>query len=184
MHRHPDAPSITWPDIEAAAEDAGITPDQAVENMREATEMMESGAILKAEEARRYLLTVVYSPHRMPLRGADKKVDLATPEVLEKACWVYTIKGLGTGMWHEDGHAEEAVCVENYVYRGPDWVLKDAAGNEQVIKAGTWLAGYILSPRAWSMYKSGRIGGVSMQGAAGRKPASAEALALVGGNTV
>lgn len=181
-HRHPGAPSITWQDIEAAAEDAGISPDQTVENMHEATEMMETGAILKAEDERRYVLTVVYSPHRMPLRGADKKVDLATPEVLEKACWVYTLKGLGTGMWHEDGHAEEAACVENYVYRGPDWTLKDAAGNEQVIKAGTWLAGYILSPKAWSMYKNGLIGGVSMQGAAGRKRASAEALALIEGN--
>lgn len=181
--RHPGAKSITWQDIEAAAEDADITPEQAVANMKDATdEMVRAGTILKASDERRYLLTVVYSPHRMPLRGADHKVDLATPDVLEKACWHYALKGLGTGMWHEDGHADEAVCVENYVYRGPNWTVKDAAGNEQVIKAGTWLAGYILSPHAWDLYKSGRIGGVSMQGAAARKKPSAEALALVGGD--
>lgn len=172
--------SITWQDLEAAAKDADITPQQVVSNLQQATDEM-SGLIIKAEDERRYLLTVVYSPNRMPLRGADHRVDVATPAVLEKACWVYALKGLGTGMWHQDGHADKSVCVENYIYRGPDWTMKDARGNEVTIKAGDWLAGYILSPEAWALYKSGRIGGVSMQGACGRKVASSEALALAGG---
>ena len=195
-HRHPGSHSIVWSDLQDAAEDAGISPKACAWNIVRGTNAMSEpdeaekgadvlvaadGIILKAEDERRFLLTVVYSPHRMPLRGADKRTDLATPEVLEKACWVYTLKGLGTGMWHEDGHREDAVCVENYVYRGPDWSLKDTEGNTQVVKAGDWLAGFILSPRAWNLFKSGRVRGVSMQGAAGRKRASAEALALVGG---
>jgi len=195
-HRH-----ITAADLRGAADAANTTVGCVAHNiesfamhhpaeaqkaegaMTEAADHVSVEAILKAQEDRRYLLTVVYSPHRMPLRGADHKIDLATPDVLEKACWVYAVKGLGTGMWHEDGHGDEAVCVENYIYRGPDWTVKDVAGGEQVIKAGTWLAGFVLSPGAWDLYKSGRIGGVSMQGAAGRKKASAEALALVGGSS-
>lgn len=194
-HKHPGSDSITWQDIEAAARDAEISPEKAIENMAEATEQMdkefadflasldeEQGAVLKAEDEKRFLLTVVYSPHRMPLRGKDGRTDLASADVLEKACWYYAAKaGLGTGMWHEDGHEHEAVCVENYIYRGPDWAMKDAAGNEVTVKAGDWLAGYLCSPRAWDLYKSGQIGGVSMQGAARRKPVSAEALARVRG---
>lgn len=196
--RHPGTRSLVWSDIQAAAKDAGITPKAAAWNIVKGTNAMteqtskaasefaaflssieQDGRILKSQDERRFLLTVVYSPHRMPLRGADKKIDLASPEVLEDACWKYAMNGLGAGMWHEPGHENEAVCVENQIYRGPDWTLKDAKGNEVTIKAGDWLAGYILSPHAWDLYKSDQIGGVSMQGGAGRKKASPEAISRV-----
>lgn len=199
---HHDIRHITTLNLDGAvsANEGQLTRDQVASNVRDGLAVWTAGVtkgtdfdafirsldenvIIKAEDERRFLLTVVYSPHRMPLRGADKRTDLASPQVLEDACWKYAMNGLGTGMWHEEGHADEAVCVENTVYRGPDWVLKDAAGNEQVIKSGTWLAGYILSPHAWELYKSGRIGGVSLDGRAGRKRASAEALARVKGDS-
>ncbi len=173
--RHPGSASIIWQDIVAAAKDAGITPDEAVSNMDQAARAM----VVKASPERRFLLMVVYSPHRMPFKGADKRTDLVSPEVLERAAWNYAAKGFGTGMWHEPGHEDEAVCVENTIWRAPDWHLTDAAGNPQVVKAGDWLAGFILSPGAWRKYQEGLIGGVSMQGDARRKPASPEALARV-----
>lgn len=135
------------------------------------------GTVLKARDEDRFLLMVAYSPNRMPLRGADGKTDLASPRVLEKACWHFMAKGAKTGMWHESGHESEAVCVENYVYRNPvSWAVKNGE-HETVIKEGDWIVGFVLSEPAWEMYKAGEIGGVSMQGAASRKKPSAETLA-------
>ena len=139
------------------------------------------GTLLKSNEEDHFLLMVAYSPHRMPLRGKDKRIDLASPRVLEKACWRFMAKGAKTGMWHEEGHGEEAVCVENYVYRNP--VAWDVHGDGSLlVKEGDWIVAFILGDSAWDLYKSGRIGGVSMQGAAGRKAASAESLARVRSN--
>lgn len=136
------------------------------------------GHVVKANDEDRFLLMVAYSPHRMPLRGKDGRTDVVSPSVLEKACWQYRANGLGTGMWHEAGHGDEAMCVENSIYRGPDWdVHKDGS---LVVKAGDWLVGFVLSPHAWSLYKAGKIGGVSLDGRAGRKKPSPETLALIG----
>jgi hypothetical protein len=135
-----------------------------------------SGTVLKANDEDHFLLMVAYSPHRMPLRGADKRIDLASPRVLEKACWRFMVNGARGGLWHEPGHEDAVKCVENYVYRGPNWTLDSG----YVVKAGDWLVGFILDGPTWQLYKSGQIGGVSMQGGAGRKAVSAETLALVG----
>ncbi len=132
-------------------------------------------SVIKASEEKRFLLCVVYSPHRLPLRGVDKRVDLASPDVLEKACWSYAQKGCPTGMFHRDGHEGEAVCVENMIYRGPDW---DVHGDGSlIVRKGDWLAGFKLSPAQWAMFRAGEIGGVSFQGTASRKKATAQALA-------
>lgn len=137
-----------------------------------------TGSVIKSDEEDRFLLMVAYSPHVMPHRGADHRIDIASPRVLEKACWRFMAKGARTGMWHEDGHADESVCVENYIYRNPQpW---DVHGDGSLlVKDGDWVVGFQVSPAAWELYKSGQIGGVSMQGRAGRKKPSAETLARV-----
>lgn len=133
------------------------------------------GRIIKSNDEDRFLLMVAYSPHQMPLRGKDGRTDLASPKVLEKAAWLFMAKGGKTGMWHEPGHEGEAIVVENGIHRGPSW---DVHGDGSlVIKAGDWLVGLILSPAAWSLYKQGKISGVSLQGSAGRKPATQKAIA-------
>ncbi len=134
--------------------------------------------VVKSSDEDRYLLTVVYSPNTLPLRGVDDRVDLASPRVLEKAAWSYLRKGCPTGMGHRDGHENEAVCVESYIYRNP--VSWDVNGDGAlVVTKGDWLAGFILSPAQWRLFKSGEIGGVSFQGSARRKPASGKALARI-----
>lgn len=135
-------------------------------------------AVLKAIAEDRFLLMVIYSPSTMPKRGKDGKTDLASPRVLEKAAWSYLQKGARTGMFHEDGYDDQAVCVESYIYRNP--VPWDVRGDGSlVVKRGDWIGGFILSKAAWNLYKAGEIGGVSLQGGCGRKPASREALARV-----
>lgn len=143
-----------------------------------------AGTVVKSNDEDHFLLMVAYDPHRMPLRGADKRIDIASPRVLEKGCWRYMAKGAKTGMWHQPGHADEAICVENYIYRNPvPWVIKSLDGRETVIKEGCWMVGFILGNEAWALYKSGRIGGVSMQGGAARTLATPESLARIGSET-
>jgi hypothetical protein len=55
--------------------------------------------------------------------------------------------------------------VESYIYRNDQpWDLGDGL----VVRKGDWVVGAILSPEAWSLYKSGRISGWSPQGSARR----------------
>lgn len=188
---HGDPRNITIEDLRAAADAANESVACAGHNIEsvalhqfpEAKKAQpEIRGVLKSRDEDHFLLTVVYSPHRMPLRGADGKTDLASPRVLEKACWRFMAKGARSGMWHEAGHEAEATCVENYMYRNPvPWIVEHPDGSRTVVKEGTWLAGFILSDRAWAEYKAGRLGGVSMQGDAGRMAPSAESLARVKG---
>ena len=138
------------------------------------------GLILKSRDEDQFLLMVVYDPHRMPLRGADKAIDIASPEVLEKGCWRFMGHGARGGLNHQPGHEDAIKFVENYIYRGPDW-HEDGWPPDVVIKAGTWLAGALLSDATWADYKAGKYGGVSLQGGARRAPASAKSLARVRG---
>lgn len=189
-HRHPHSASLVWRDITDAAADAGISPEDCARNisrgvdaMTGATSKEEAGAgsVLKAREEDRYLLMVAYSPNRMPLRGADHKIDVVTPSVLEKACWRYADNGLKVGMWHKPGGEHAARVVENYIYRNPvPWTTTDVDGNETVVKEGDWVVGLVLEPETWDLYKAGKIGGVSMQGDARRRRARAETLARIG----
>lgn len=132
-------------------------------------------SVIKSSDADRYLLTVVYSCHKRPGRGADRRLDVVSPRVLELGAWQFMRNGGRVGMFHEPGHEGAATLVESSIYRGPPW---DVHGDGSVvIKAGDWLAGLILTPPAWALYKSGKIRGVSLQGDADRKPASAATLA-------
>lgn len=133
-------------------------------------------SVVKAREEDRFLLCVVYSPNRMPLRGADQRVDLATPDVLEKACWRFAMNGFKVGVDHKPGGEGAARVVENWIHRGPSWHLIGPDGRESVVKAGDWIVGMVLSPSAWRSYKAGRFGGVSMQGRAERIPATKKTL--------
>jgi len=128
----------------------------------------------------RFLLLVGYSPNDMPLRGADGFCDLASPDVVEKACWRFADNGFGTGLLHKQGGEDAFRIVENYIYRNPvPWEIENPKGQNLVIKQGTWLIGGILSPQTWADYKKGRYGSGSLQGGAERIEATAESLARV-----
>lgn len=133
-------------------------------------------SVIKANAANRYLLVVAYSANSMPARGADKRTDVASPEVLERACWKFALNGFKVGMHHQDGTVGAATVVENFVWRGEPTVFKSPDGSQQVIGPGDWCVGLILSPAAWQEYQRGAIKGASPQGTAKRKPASPETL--------
>ena len=133
-----------------------------------------SFAIVKSAAEKRYVLGVVYpAGHRDHLvKGADGRLDVISPEVLEKAAWGYLRGGAKTGVMHGTRYglprADEATVVESYVYRGPDWRVQ-TAGREVVVKAGDWLIGAILSEKAWDAAKRGVYDGWSPQGVARRR---------------
>lgn len=136
------------------------------------------GTVIKADDEKRYLLTVAYPAMKADVSVAqDGFRDFAPAAVIEKAAWNFMLKGAKLGLWHEAGHEGCAQTVESYVYRGPDWTIKADNGSDQIIKAGDWLLGVICDEPTWAMYKSGAIGGVSPQGTAKRKKPTAESLA-------
>ena len=136
--------------------------------------------VTKEAEEKRFLLMVGYAPNMMPKRGSDGFVDLALPDVIEKACWNYALNGFNPGVMHKAGGEEAFVVVENYIYRNPEpWVMKAANGDTVTIPFGTWVLGLILSKEEWDNYKAGKYNGGSMQGRARRRYASPEALAQV-----
>jgi len=187
MDTHGDSRNITLTDLRSAAEAAGISVAQAANNITKAaasvTKMVQAdaaGVVLKAMEEKRYLLTVAYPAYRPDVAiAADGHIDVAPTDIVEKAAWSFMRKGCRVGMWHQDGNPDAAEVVETYIYRADPWVIKAADGTDQIVMPGDWLVGAILSPYTWSLYKSGRIGGVSPQGGAHRQAPSAETLERV-----
>lgn len=127
--------------------------------------------IAKSVEEQRYILTVAYAAD-LPdvMKARDGHIDFASKAVVEQACWNFMAKGCPVGAFHAPGTTDLqlAEVVENYIYRGPDWVIKATDGTEQCVKEGDWMLGMILSSDAWDAYKEGIFGGVSPQGPARR----------------
>lgn len=148
-----------------------IEPDKPTETSAACT-------VIKADDEKRFLLTVAYPAMKADTAVAqDGHRDFGSAEVIEKAAWNFMLKGAKLGLWHQDGHDHCAKTAESYIYRGPDWTITAADGTEQVIKAGDWLLGVICEPGTWAMYKAGLIGGVSPQGSAKRRVPTPESLA-------
>jgi hypothetical protein len=144
--------------------------------------------MVKAEEARRYTLHVVYPADKADIgRALDGHRDFASKAVVQEAAWNWMRNYRKVGAFHtpeqaaaaggvllQEGAAEP---VESYIYPGPDWTLKAVDGSEQVIKSGDWLAGFIWEPEPWKLILAGRIGGVSVEGGARRRKPSPDAIA-------
>jgi hypothetical protein len=178
---HNDPRHITLADLSAAADAAGITLDQAVQNIvatvaslcaPEPVPEMVPLEVAKADGTeQRYVLGVAYQPGPDPLiaKGVDGGRDMFTEVELEKAAWSLLRNGPRSGLFHIDGTdagGGAAQVVESYIYRNEQpWDLGDGI----VVRKGTWLVGAILTPKAWDLYKAGRIGGFSPQGVARRR---------------
>ncbi len=130
----------------------------------------------------RFLLTIGYQagPDPRIQRGADGYRDYFTPEELEKAAWSLLRSGTpACGLFHLDGTEGAAEIVESSIRREPEpWVLKAVDGTQVSVNCGDWLVGLLCDETAWGLYKSGRVAGVSPQGAAKRRrPAFPHSLA-------
>lgn len=121
-------------------------------------------------EEMRFLLGIAYVAGAQPSirKGADGGRDYFEPDELEKACHSYLRNGPRVGLFHLDGTDGEATAtvVESYIYRNDEpWVVSD----KLTVRKGDWVIGAVLSPKAWDLYKSGRITGWSPQGVAKRR---------------
>ena len=155
-----------------------VTIDVSPEDAPEPDTRDIGGAVIKSDAEQRYVLMVAYAAMKADVGTAqDGFRDFGQPAVIEKACFNFMRKGCKLGMWHKEGYSDCGEVVENYIYRGPTWVIKGDDGTEQIIEPGDWLTGMILTPEVWAMYKSGAIGGASPQGKAKRRIPDADTLA-------
>lgn len=130
--------------------------------------------IIKDRTEQQYVLGVAWEPGKQDriTVGRDGGRDFMNEVEVEKAAWRLLASGLDgdeVALFHTDGTEGHARVVESYVYRGPDWSLTNTAGQDVVIKSGTWLVGALLDDPAWHLYKTGRIGGLSTWGTATRR---------------
>lgn len=134
--------------------------------------------LIKSVPERRYTLHCAY-PCNKPdaVVAADGFRDFASAEAVENAAWSYLTKSPKVGLYHQHGTEGAGSICESYLYRGPNWEITASDGTTQMIKAGDWMIGVIWSPDTWTLLKSGRIKGVSMQGSAVRRKPTPEALA-------
>jgi len=148
-----------------------------------------AGRVVKAEAERRYSLMLAYPAYRPDAQVAlDGHRDVASAAAVESGAWDYLAKHRQVGLWHQDGTtgAGTGTVVESYIYR-PDkpWVVKCAGGETFTVRQGDWLVGIVWSDEpgpggtlsAWSLVKTGKIRGVSMQGTATRRAVAPETLA-------
>jgi len=122
--------------------------------------------VVKSEE-QRYTLTVVYPASKRSKPEPDFHGDVMSEEELEKSAWGFMEKGTDRiGLMHRPGTAGAGKVVESYIWRAPEWKIKDAGGMDQSVSPGDWVMGIVWSPEAWKAIKAGHITGVSLQGAA------------------
>lgn len=133
--------------------------------------------VSKGSEEQRFVLGIAYRAGIDPAiaKGLDGGRDFLSESELEKAAFSFLTNGPRVGLFHLDGTDENggaAQVVESYIYRNEEpWDLGDGL----VVRKGDWVVGAILSPKAWSLYKAGRITGWSMQGVAKRRKPAREA---------
>jgi hypothetical protein len=116
----------------------------------------------------RYTLGVVYAAKEL-----DAHKDLMAPEDLEAAAWRYAQSGMRVGVQHRQGTTGAGEVVESYIYRGPRWIVRDIAGEEQQVEHGDWLLAVLWDEPTWAAIQRGEITGYSLQGWAARAVKSA-----------
>ena len=191
-----DPASIDWADLQAAADDADLTPHQAAWNIvrgargaaddadADDADDAEDGAavkglevgfeVVKAADEKRYTLGLAYGANLPDVgKAKDGHRDFAGPDVLEEAAWAYMRKGAKVGLSHKAGTDGAGEVVESYIWPAGEWV----APNGFTVRKGDWLLGVIWDPPTWADIKAGRFNGLSMQGDARRRVPTPEALA-------
>lgn len=194
---HGNQANITTADLDAAADAAGISPEQAAANIVTTITLMAAGDlpggptdqaaakteyaavnIVKTVPSRHYSLGPAYPAMVAPGRGADGFNDFISEEALEKAAWSWMSKSREIGLFHQDGLEGHATVVESYLWRGPDWhVTSPVDQKEYVIKAGTWMLGTIWDDHGWELVQRGLVNGWSPEGGAARATPTPERLA-------
>ncbi|MEM0142434.1 MAG: XkdF-like putative serine protease domain-containing protein [Candidatus Parvarchaeum sp.] len=186
---HGDDRNITTATLEDAANAAGLTLDDVIENINLAyghfdpnfhkaassTPDMVAYHLIKSRctEERRFTLGVAYPAMKADVGiAADRHRDFVQPEVLEEAAWKWLATSRRVNIFHDSSPLAEGhfTPTESYIYRGPDWVVKSPVdGRKYVIKSGDWLIGGIWDEAGWEAVKAGHITGWSPEGIVKRK---------------
>lgn len=121
----------------------------------------------------RFLLALAYQHGRDEriAKGVDGYRDFFTEAELEKAAWSLLQQDRlpEVGLFHMDGTTGRARIVESYIWRGEPFDMTAVDGSTVRVNKGDWLVGLLCDEVAWGLYKSNRVGGVSMQGVAKRR---------------
>ena len=141
-------------------------------------------------EEQRLLIGIAYQagPDPRIKKGQDGGRDYFEAAELEKAAHSFMLSGQQHGLFHVDGSEGAARPVESFIYRNPvPWLVSDraevrkalaelaaevekcAGPDDLIVRDGDWCLGAILSPKAWDLYKAGKINGWSPQGVARRR---------------
>lgn len=141
----------------------GCTCEPTVEKaLTEIPGMTAISEVVKADEARKYTLSVAY-----PAMKKDGHGEFARGDQLEQAAWDWMAKSRTIGLYHADGLVGHGTVVESYIWRADPWDCGD-----QVIKNGDWLLGVRWGDKAWQLIQTDQVDGLSIQGRARRTRAS------------
>ncbi len=113
----------------------------------------------KSEDDRRFTLGVAYHAET-----PDKHRDFISKSELEKTVWEYNSNSRQIGLFHSNASGGNGTVVESYIYRGPEWTVKDVTGGSQSIKHGDWLLGVVWDENSWKLIRNGIVKGYSLQG--------------------
>lgn len=159
---------LTIAALQAAADACGISLVVAASNiLRTVTGTLGDDEAQDGPEDQ-FLYGAAYQAGPSPLirRGADGGLDMFSARELEKAAWSFMLGGHQHGLFHADGTEGIAKTVESGIYRNPvPWVISD----DLIIRKGDWTLGVLVNDEGWALYKQGKIGGLSPQGAAKRR---------------
>jgi hypothetical protein len=165
---HGNPAHLTIADLQAAADASGISLVMAASNvLRTVTGTLGDDEPQDGPEDQ-FLYGAAYQAGPSPLirRGADGGLDMFSARELEKAAWSFMLGGHQHGLFHADGTEGIAKTVESGIYRNPvPWVISD----DLIIRRGDWTLGVLVNDEGWALYKQGKIGGLSPQGAAKRR---------------
>lgn len=136
--------------------------------------------IIKSVPEKRITLHVAYPVNRADVGvAADGARDFAGASALEDGAHAFMKAGAKIGLFHKAGTEGAGTCVESWIHRGAPWTVTAPTGRQETVQPGDWCVGIQWTPASWELVKQGRIGGVSMQGAARRRKPSADVLAGV-----
>ena len=188
---HADSRHITALMLKGAADAAGISLEQAAENIVLALSGVEKGEpvdtpyaacrIVEKNVERQFTLGVAYPAMKADRgRAADGFRDFVSPEVLEKTAHQWLLKNRDVNLFHQENTLGHFTPAESYIWRGPDWSIDSPVdGKPYVVKKGSWMLGGYWDDYGWTLVKAGLVNGWSPEGGARRSVPTPERLALV-----
>ena len=183
---------ITVDVLEKAADAAGISAQQAAENIvltlhgamkdlwlpSDVPDTV-SYRVVKSGAERQFTLGVAYPAMKADIaRAADGHRDFVGPEALEKTAHEWLAKYRDVGLFHREGTEGHFTPAESYLWPAPTWrTVSPVDGSVHEVCKGDWMLGGYWDDYGWTLVKAGLVNGWSPEGTARRSVPSKERLA-------